>query len=291
MRKNKLPALLQDQRVSAYCLEISKYPMLSPEEEYMLAKRASDHQDINAAQKLVTSHLRLVVKLAMNMRGYGIALMDLISEGNIGLLHAVKKFNPDLGHRFATYAMWWVKATIGEFIMKSWSLVKIGTTNAQRKLFYSLNNAKKKLESFSSGNSRSLSTEDIKSIASDTNVKNSEVKEMENRMVLREVSLDDSLDQDSSEGNSLLDTLSDTKADFESDFAESSELEHRRKIFGKAFSALSERERHIIESRYLSEDSVTLNDLSEQYKVSRERIRQIEERAFEKLQSMCLAAA
>ena len=161
MRKNNLPALLQDQSVSAYCLEISKYPMLSPEEEYMLAKRASDHQDINAAQKLVTSHLRLVVKLAMNMRGYGIALMDLISEGNIGLLHAVKKFNPDLGHRFATYAIWWVKATMGEFIMKSWSLVKIGTTVAQRKLFYSLNNAKKKLESFSSGNSRSLSTEDL----------------------------------------------------------------------------------------------------------------------------------
>jgi len=284
-------ALIQSDKILCdYVKEVNKYPLLSAEEEYMLAKRVADYQDVEAAHSLVTTHLRLVVKVAMQMRGYGIALMDLISEGNIGLMHAVKKFNPDLGYRLSTYAMWWIKANIQEFIMKSWSLVKIGTTIAQKKLFFSLNKAKKAIQSLDgSSESCSLSQQNIKSIANDLHVTEKEVLDMNQRLSMNDVSLDSIIRYEDNDNEvTLLDTISDNSEGHEIEIANEQETDHRRKMFNIALDTLNERERDVVLSRHALESAVTLDDLSKKYGVSRERIRQIETRAFEKLKQYCV---
>lgn len=284
-------ALIQSDKIlSDYVREVSKYPLLSVEEEYMLAKRVADYQDVEAAHSLVTTHLRLVVKVAMQMRGYGIALMDLISEGNIGLMHAVKKFNPELGYRLSTYAMWWIKANIQEFIMKSWSLVKIGTTIAQKKLFFSLNKAKKAIQALDGRNGDyALSEQNIKSIANDLHVTEREVVDMDNRLSMNDVSLDNVIRyEDNDKEITLLDTISDNGETHEIEIANNQETDQRRKLFNLAIDKLNDREKDIVLSRHALESAVTLDDLSKKYGVSRERIRQIESRAFEKLKQYCV---
>ena len=282
MAYDKLPAPSPEQGLSRYMQEIRRFPMLEPEEEYMLAKAWVDHGDSEAAHKLVTSHLRLAAKIAMGYRGYGLPTAEVISEANVGLMQAVKRFDPEKGFRLATYAMWWIRASIQEYILRSWSLVKMGTTSAQKKLFFNLRKAKAKLGALEEGD---LRPENVRQIATDLNVTEQEVIEMNRRLSGGDASLNATVG--SGEGESTAqwqDWLEDTNADQASQYAEEDELDTRRSMLTAAMDVLNERERDILTERRLRDDPVTLEALSERYGVSRERIRQIEVRAFEKLQ-------
>ncbi|MFC4294494.1 RNA polymerase sigma factor RpoH [Novosphingobium tardum] len=275
-----MPALGGEASLNRYLSEIRKFPLLTPEREYMLAKRYAEHQDPEAAAQLVTSHLRLVAKIAMGYRGYGLPVSELISEGNIGLMQGVKKFEPDRGFRLATYAMWWIKASIQEFILRSWSLVKMGTTAAQKKLFFNLRRMKKNLEAFEDSD---LHPEDVRSIATTLGVPEQEVVNMNRRMMMGgDASLNVSMREDGD--GQWQDWLADTGPLQDETVAEAQETVMRHEMLGEALDVLNERERHILTDRRLSEEPKTLEELSQVYNVSRERVRQIEVRAFEKLQ-------
>lgn len=276
-----LPAPSPEQGMNRYLQEIRKFPMLEPEEEYMLAKSWVDHQDSGAAHKLVTSHLRLAAKIAMGYRGYGLPQAEVISEANVGLMQAVKRFDPEKGFRLATYAMWWIRASIQEYILRSWSLVKLGTTSAQKKLFFNLRKAKAKLGALEEGD---LRPENVAQIAKDLSVSEDEVVAMNRRLSGGDASLNATVGTDGDSVTQWQDWLEDEDADQAGDYADREELEARRDLMMQAMSALNKREKDILVQRRLTEDTVTLEDLSAQYGVSRERIRQIEVRAFEKLQ-------
>ena len=275
-----LPAPSPEQGLNRYLQEIRRFPMLEPEEEFMLAKRWVDHQDTEAAHKLVTSHLRLAAKIAMGYRGYGLPQAEVISEANVGLMQAVKRFDPDKGFRLATYAMWWIRASIQEYILRSWSLVKLGTTSAQKKLFFNLRKAKSKLGALEEGD---LRPENVAQIARDLNVTEDEVISMNRRLAGSDSSLNATIGSEDG-ASSWQDWLEDESADQAEDYAERDEFKLRRELLMEALDVLNERERDILTQRRLSEEPVTLEDLSQNYDVSRERIRQIEVRAFEKLQ-------
>ena len=273
------PNLSPDRNLSHYLHEIRKFPMLQAQEEYMLAKSWREHGDAEAAHKMVTSHLRLVAKIAMGYRGYGLPLADLISEGNVGMMQAVKRFDPERGFRLATYAMWWIRAAIQEYILHSWSLVKIGTTAAQKKLFFNLRKVKGQLKALEEGD---LKHETVTLIANKLDVSEDEVINMNRRLSAPDHSLNAPLRQDG-EGE-WQDWLVDETPNQESRMGDSEELIMRRGLLASAMEHLTERERHILEQRRLQEDPATLEDLSKEYGISRERVRQIEVRAFEKLQ-------
>jgi RNA polymerase sigma-32 factor len=277
-----MPALGGEQSLNRYLTEIKKFPVLTAEQEYMLAKRYAEHQDPEAAAQLVTSHLRLVAKIAMGYRGYGLPVSELISEGNIGLMQGVKKFEPERGFRLATYAMWWIKASIQEFILRSWSLVKMGTTAAQKKLFFNLRRMKKNLEAFEDSD---LHPDDVKKIATDLGVPEQEVVNMNRRMMMGgDASLNVSLRGDEEGAGQWQDWLADDRPLQDETVADAEEAAYRHQLLTEAMESLNERERHILTDRRLSEDPKTLEELSQVYNVSRERVRQIEVRAFEKLQ-------
>ena len=282
MTKTYLPSLQSEQGLISYIKEVSQYKLLSAEEEYMLAKRVSEDQDTEAAHTLITSHLRLVVKIAMGMRNYGLSMMDMIAEGNIGLMHSIKKFDPELGHRLSTYAMWWIKASIQEFVMKSWSLVKIGTTAAQKKLFFSLNKAKNKIRDIHRGKQYN----EIEEIAQELSVSTQDVRDMEQRMS-KDVSLNAPVNSADEGSISLLDTIRDSNTSHEEMLSEKSELSSRRAIFLSAMETLNEREKDIVSARNLKDSAETLENLSQKFGVSRERVRQIEARAMEKVTEYC----
>jgi RNA polymerase sigma-32 factor len=272
--------------LTRYLQEIRKFPMLEPEEEYMLAKSWKEHGDPEAAHRLVTSHLRLVAKIAMGYRGYGLPLSELISEGNVGMMQAVKRFDPDRGFRLATYAMWWIRAAIQEYILHSWSLVKMGTTAAQKKLFFNLRKLKGQLQAIEDGD---LSPENVQKIATELDVPEADVISMNRRLASPDHSLNAPLRSDS-EGE-WQDWLVDESESQETRLGERQELGLRRDLLEKAMTHLNDRERHILSERRLRDNPTTLEDLSQQYGISRERVRQIEVRAFEKLQKAIKAAA
>ena len=277
-----LPAPSPEQGLNRYLQEIRKFPLLEPEEEYMLAKRWVDHQDTDAAHKLVTSHLRLAAKIAMGYRGYGLPQAEVISEANVGLMQAVKRFDPEKGFRLATYAMWWIRASIQEYILRSWSLVKMGTTSAQKKLFFNLRKAKAKVGALEEGD---LRPENVARIAHDLNVTEQEVVDMNRRLSGSDASLNATVG--SADGDSTAqwqDWLEDQDADQAEAFAEADELDQRRAMLAAAMDVLNDREKDILTERRLRDDPITLEELATRYNVSRERIRQIEVRAFEKLQ-------
>ena len=280
---NNLPAPSPEQGLNRYLQEIRKFPLLEPEEEYMLAKRWVDHQDPDAAHKMVTSHLRLAAKIAMGYRGYGLPQAEVISEANVGLMQAVKRFDPERGFRLATYAMWWIRASIQEYILRSWSLVKLGTTTAQKKLFFNLRKAKNRIGALEEGD---LRPENVARIARDLSVTEDEVISMNRRLAGSDSSLNAMVggggDGDSS--TQWQDWLEDTDADQATAYAEQDELDARRELLAEAMEVLNDREKDILVQRRLQDDPVTLEELSGVYEVSRERIRQIEVRAFEKLQ-------
>ncbi len=276
-----LPAPSPEQGLNRYLQEIRKFPMLEPEEEYMLAKRWVDHEDTEAAHRMVTSHLRLAAKIAMGYRGYGLPQAEVISEANVGLMQAVKRFDPEKGFRLATYAMWWIRASIQEYILRSWSLVKLGTTSAQKKLFFNLRKAKARIGALEEGD---LRPEHVERIANDLNVTHEEVISMNRRMSGGDASLNATISADGDGAAQWQDWLEDEDADQASDYAERDELEIRRELMAEAMTVLNEREQDILTQRRLMDSPVTLEELSGQYGVSRERIRQIEVRAFEKLQ-------
>jgi RNA polymerase sigma-32 factor len=276
-----LPAPSPEGGLNRYLQEIRRFPMLEPEEEYMLAKRWVDHQDTEAAHRLVTSHLRLAAKIAMGYRGYGLPQAEVISEANVGLMQAVKRFDPEKGFRLATYAMWWIRASIQEYILRSWSLVKLGTTSAQKKLFFNLRKAKAKIGALEEGD---LRPENVAQIANDLNVTEDEVISMNRRLSGGDASLNATVSADGEGAAEWQDWLEDEDADQAGDYAERDELDARRSLLERAMSVLNERERDILVERRLQDDPVTLEELSTRYAVSRERIRQIEVRAFEKLQ-------
>jgi RNA polymerase sigma-32 factor len=281
MTKNALiPALTPDDNLSKYLARIRSFPILEKDEEYMLAKAWSEREDVEAAHQLVTSHLRLVAKIAMGYRGYGLPLSDLISEGNIGMMHAVKKFDPERGFRLATYAMWWIKASIQEYILRSWSLVKIGTTAAQKKLFFNLRRLKGKIDAIDGGD---LRPEQVTHIAETLDVDESEVISMNQRMSGGDKSLNTPMASDIDGGGEWQDWIEDNRENQEVAFAEREEFEAQYSVMRDAIESLNPREQRIIQARRLSEPPLTLEDLSEEFEVSRERIRQIEVRAFEKL--------
>ena len=263
-----------------YLNEIRRFPMLEPQEEYMLAKRWREHEDPEAAHKLVTSHLRLVAKIAMGYRGYGLPISEVISEGNVGLMQAVKRFEPDKGFRLATYAMWWIKASIQEYILRSWSLVKMGTTAAQKKLFFNLRKAKSQISALEEGD---LRPDQVQQIATKLGVTEQDVIDM-NRRLSGDASLNAPLRGDVEGGGEWQDWLADESDSQESILAQSEELDNRRSALSGALSVLNDRERRIFEARRLSDDPMTLEDLASEFGVSRERVRQIEVRAFEKVQ-------
>ncbi|KRP25234.1 MAG: RNA polymerase subunit sigma-70 [Rhodobacter sp. BACL10 MAG-120419-bin15] len=267
--------------MSRYLQEIRKFPMLEPEEEYMLAKRWVDHQDTAAAHKMVTSHLRLAAKIAMGYRGYGLPQAEVVSEANVGLMQAVKRFDPEKGFRLATYAMWWIRASIQEYILRSWSLVKIGTTSAQKKLFFNLRKVKSKLGALEDGD---LRPEILARIAQDLSVTETEVVDMNRRMSGGDASLNVMVGSDGDGSTQWQDWLEDDDSDQAQDYAERNEFETRHALLAQAMDVLNEREREILRKRRLTDEPETLEALSETYKVSRERVRQIEVRAFEKLQ-------
>ena len=274
-----LPSLSLEGNLSFYLQEIKRFPILTAEEEYMLAKRFKEHGDTKAAHKLVTSHLRLVAKIAMGYRGYGLPVTDLISEGNVGIMQAVKKFDPEKGFRLATYAMWWIRAQIQEYVLHSWSLVKIGTTAAQKKLFFNLKKLKNQLQAMEEGN---LSPENIKEIATRLNVKEIEVTNMEGRLFSGDQSLNVQLGfETDAEWQDMIIDKSDTQDII---IENKNEFDHRKKLFLKAFTVLNSREREIIKLRRLSEKPKKLEELSIKFNISRERVRQIEEKAMDKLQ-------
>jgi RNA polymerase sigma-32 factor len=282
-----IPATGGEAGLNRYLTEIKKFPILSPEEEYMLAKRWTEHQDTDAAAKLVNSHLRLVAKIAMGYRGYGLPVSELISEGNIGLMQGVKKFEPERGFRLATYAMWWIRASIQEFILRSWSLVKMGTTAAQKKLFFNLRRMKNRIEAFEDGDMR---PEDVTKIATDLGVSEEDVVSMNRRMAMGgDTSLNVPL-REEGEGQ-WQDWLVDTGPLQDERVADAEETRVRHDLLVEAMEALNDREKHILTERRLSEDPKTLEELSQVYAVSRERIRQIEVRAFEKLQKALMNLA
>lgn len=266
--------------LSRYLAEIRRFPMLEPQEEYMLAKRWREHEDPEAAHKLVTSHLRLVAKIAMGYRGYGLPISEVISEGNVGLMQAVKRFEPDKGFRLATYAMWWIKASIQEYILRSWSLVKMGTTAAQKKLFFNLRKAKSQISALEEGD---LRPDQVQQIATKLGVTEQEVVDM-NRRLSGDASLNAPLRGDVEGGGEWQDWLADDRDDQETTLADLEETDNRRSALAGALSVLNERERRIFEARRLSDDPMTLEDLAAEFGVSRERVRQIEVRAFEKVQ-------
>ena len=278
---SNLPAPSPDQGMSRYLQEIRKFPMLEPEEEYMLAKRWVDHQDTAAAHKMVTSHLRLAAKIAMGYRGYGLPQAEVVSEANVGLMQAVKRFDPEKGYRLATYAMWWIRASIQEYILRSWSLVKIGTTSAQKKLFFNLRKVKSKLGALEDGD---LRPEILARIAQDLSVTETEVVDMNRRMSGGDASLNVMVGSDGDGSTQWQDWLEDDDSDQAQDYAERNEFETRHALLAQAMDVLNEREREILRKRRLTDEPETLEALSETYKVSRERVRQIEVRAFEKLQ-------
>jgi len=281
-RSSSVPALSGEQSLNRYLSEIRKFPILTAEQEYMLAKRYQEHEDPEAAAQLVSSHLRLVAKIAMGYRGYGLPVSDLISEGNVGLMQGVKKFEPDRGFRLATYAMWWIKASMQEFILRSWSLVKMGTTAAQKKLFFNLRRMKKQLEAYEDSD---LSPEDVTKIATDLGVPEQEVINMNRRMMMGgDASLNVGLRGDEEGGGEWQDWLTDDRPLQDETVADAEESQMRMAMLGEAMESLNERERHILTERRLTEKPQTLEELSQAYDVSRERIRQIEVRAFEKLQ-------
>jgi RNA polymerase sigma-32 factor len=276
-----VPALGGEQSLNRYLSEIKKFPVLSAEQEYMLAKRYAEHEDPEAAAQLVTSHLRLVAKIAMGYRGYGLPVSDLISEGNVGLMQGVKKFDAERGFRLATYAMWWIKASIQEYILRSWSLVKMGTTAAQKKLFFNLRRMKKELDAYEDTD---LHPDDVTTIATELGVNEVEVVNMNRRMLMGgDSSLNVSL-REEDDGGQWLDILEDDGPLQDELVAEAEEKEVRHELLVEAMDSLNERERDILTERRLTEDPKTLEELSQVYKVSRERVRQIEVRAFEKLQ-------
>ena len=274
-----LPILSSEGSLSFYLQEIKKFPILSKEEEYMLAKRYQDNDDTEAAHKLVTSHLRLVAKIAMGYRGYGLPITDLISEGNVGIMQAVKKFDPDKGFRLATYAMWWIRAQIQEYVLRSWSLVKIGTTAAQKKLFFNLKKIKNQLKSINENN---LSPENVREIASRLDVKEAEVIEMDNRMYAKDHSLNNKVNQDI--GSEWQDMLVDENETQDITIENKDEYNFRKNLVFKAMNVLNSREKEIIKLRRLSDNPKKLEELSQKFNISRERVRQIEEKALEKLQ-------
>jgi RNA polymerase sigma-32 factor len=282
-----LPSLSGEQGLNRYLAEIKKFPVLTAEQEYMLAKRYAEHQDPEAAKQLVTSHLRLVAKIAMGYRGYGLPVSELISEGNIGLMQGVKKFEPDRGFRLATYAMWWIKASMQEFILRSWSLVKIGTTAAQKKLFFNLRRMKKNLDAYEDTD---LRPEDVRKIATDLGVSEAEVVNMNRRMMMGgDASLNISFN-DEGEGQ-WQDLLEDSGPLQDQIVEDAQEAGNRHALLVEAMDSLNDRERHILTQRRLIEEPRTLEELSQEYNVSRERVRQIEVRAFEKLQKAMLRIA
>ena len=285
----KIPALGGDASLNRYLSEVRKFPILTPEKEYMLAKRYAEHKDQEAAAQLVTSHLRLVAKIAMGFRGYGLPVSDLISEGNVGLMQGVKKFEPDRGFRLATYAMWWIRASIQEYVLRSWSLVKMGTTAAQKKLFFNLRRMKNNLDAFEDGD---LSPEDLAKISTDLGVAEHEVVNMNRRMSMGgDASLNVSLSSEDGDSGQWQDTLEDDSPLHDEQIAADQEASFRHEMLNEAMESLNEREQHILAERRLAEDPKTLEDLSKVYDVSRERIRQIEVRAFEKLQKAMLRIA
>jgi len=279
MASSSVIPIAPEGNLSRYLQEIRKFPMLSPEEEYQLAKRWKDEGDQEAAHKLVTSHLRLVAKIAMGYRGYGLPLGELISEGNVGMMQAVKRFDPDRGFRLATYAMWWIRAAIQEYILHSWSLVKMGTTAAQKKLFFNLRRLKGQMAALEEGD---LQPEQVEKIARVLAVPEQDVVSMNRRLASPDHSLNAPVRADS-EGE-WQDWLVDEQETQESELAEREDLSNRRMLLGEALKTLNERERHILIERRLKDNPTTLEDLSQQYNISRERVRQIEVRAFEKLQ-------
>jgi RNA polymerase sigma-32 factor len=282
-----IPALGGDASLNRYLADIRKYPVLSPEKEYMLAKRYAEHEDPAAAAQLVSSHLRLVAKIAMGYRGYGLPVSELISEGNIGLMQGVKKFDPERGFRLSTYAMWWIKASMQEFILRSWSLVKIGTTAAQKKLFFNLRRMKNNLQAFEDGD---LRPDDVATISTKLGVTQTEVIDMNRRMSMGgDTSLNVSMREDGD--GQWQDWLVDNEPLQDERVAEAQETEVRHAMLGEAMSGLNDREKHILTERRLIDEPKTLEELSQVYNVSRERVRQIEVRAFEKLQKAMLRIA
>ncbi len=282
-----IPALGGDASLNRYLSEIRKFPVLKPEQEYMLAKRFQQHGDPKAAEQLVTSHLRLVSKIAMGYRGYGLPVSELISEGNIGLMQGVKKFDPDRGFRLATYAMWWIRASMQEFILRSWSLVKIGTTAAQKKLFFNLRRMKNNLQAFEDGD---LNREALQKIATDLGVSEEEVNNMNRRMAMGgDTSLNVPMREDGD--GQWQDWLVDDTPLQDERVADAQEGDMRHALLSEAMDSLNEREKHILTQRRLIEEPQTLEELSQTYSVSRERVRQIEVRAFEKLQKAMLRIA
>jgi len=280
-----LPILSNEGGLTAYLAQIKKFPMLDAEEEYMLAKNWKKTGNLKSAEKLVTSHLRLVAKIAMGYKGYGLPINEMISEGNVGLMQAVKKFEPEKGFRLATYAMWWIKASIQEYILRSWSLVKIGTTTAQKKLFFNLKKLKNQIAPKSEGD---LRNEHVTEIANKLDVKEDEVVSMNRRLAGKEHSLNAPVGED---GDQWQDWVVDKEMDQELKFAQKEELDQRKDLLKDSIKILNDREREILYSRRLTDEPSTLEDLSKKFKISRERIRQIENKAFEKLQKHMLNSA
>ena len=279
--RSMFPAISPDGNLSRYLDQIRAFPMLEPNEEYMLAKAWREKGDVAAAHQLVTSHLRLVAKIAMGYRGYGLPVADLISEGNLGMMHAVKKFEPEKGFRLATYAMWWIKAAIQEYILRSWSLVKIGTTAGQKKLFFNLRRIKGQIQAIDDGD---LKPEQVTQIATQLNVTEDEVMSMNQRMAGNDRSLNVPLSRYGEGGGEWQDWLQDDSPDQEATFADHEEYDARKNLMLDAMQGLNPREQRILSARRLSEPPLTLEDLATEFNISRERIRQIEVRAFEKLQ-------
>ena len=286
MSSRGLPALSSDSGLSRYLTEIRKFPLLSPEEEYMFAKRLKEHGDAEAARRLVTSHLRLVAKIAMGYRGYGLPVSEIVSEGNVGLMQAVKRFDPDKGFRLATYAMWWIRASIQEYVLRSWSMVKLGTTAAQKKLFFNLRKAKSNIGAIEEGD---LTPAHTAKLADQLGVTEREVTDMNRRLSGPDSSLNAPLRSESE--SEWQDWLADDTMDQETRMAEREELGDRHELLSGALASLTERERDIIEARRLQDEPATLEELSQKFGVSRERVRQIEVRAFEKLQKAMAGAA
>lgn len=276
-----LPAPSPEQGLNRYLQEIRKFPMLEPEEEYVLAKNWVEREDSGAAHKLVTSHLRLAAKIAMGYRGYGLPQAEVISEANVGLMQAVKRFDPEKGFRLSTYAMWWIRASIQEYILRSWSLVKLGTTSAQKKLFFNLRKAKSRIGALEEGD---LRPENVARIASDLNVTEDEVVSMNRRLSGGDASLNVMVGTEGDTSTQWQDWLEDEDADQAADYEAKDELDNRREMLAGAMDVLNDREKDILMKRRLQDQPLTLEDLSGEYNVSRERIRQIEVRAFEKLQ-------
>ena len=288
MATTTLPVLSSDSGLSRYLNEIKAFPILTAEEEFMLAERYLKHDDNKAAHKLVTSHLRLVAKIAMQYRGYGLPVADLISEGNIGLMKAVKKFEPERGFRLSTYAMWWIKASVTEYVLKSWSMVKMGTMAAQKKLFFSLRKAKRRLEIIDSSD---INPEQAKLLSQQFNLPEKDIIHMNGRMTIRDQSLNAPVSQGEEDSIEFQDTLTDNSPSPEAIVAHREEADIRSDLLKDALAELPERERHIFVERHLKDDPITLEKLGEGYGISRERVRQLENRAYEKVQKTIRKAA